>query len=105
MEFQQTLTGHSLEGHGSTENLTNFWPFLNKKERLKEKRKAAREAKTRPHAHKAPDLKEKERFILFCLRKRQQFLTDWNVDLARLHIASITNGTPLLQAQMHILFN
>jgi hypothetical protein len=38
---------------------------LTKKEGLNKKRKAAREAKTRPHARKAPDLKEKEQIFIF----------------------------------------
>jgi hypothetical protein len=66
-EQGQTFDGMPMEYHCSTEKLPRFGgPSLTKNKGLKEKRKAAREAKTRPHALKPPVLKEKERFVIFC---------------------------------------
>jgi hypothetical protein len=56
-----------LEHHWSKlKGASKIGPSLTKNKGLKEKRKAAREAKTRPHALKPPVLKEKERFVIFC---------------------------------------
>jgi hypothetical protein len=57
---------------GASKPRNNKTPkILNKKEGLKEKRKAAREAKTRPRAHKPPDLKEKRTNRYFYRRNKK----------------------------------